>query len=648
MLVSALPAFSQEDTVSVNRSEDKVIIGGKLYYVHIVKKGQTLYSISNAYNISKQEIAKENPDVLLGLKAGQALKIPFTVRDNIQEDRVQDTGLYHYYRVKRGETLYSLSKKYQVTEAAIKKYNPILFREELKARQLIRIPKHIKKQRDKDKGRAKTISKGDYIFHRVKKEETLWRLSKEYGVEIKAIIRANDSLRDQELQTGSVIRIPHKKDKKTAVFKASSRKETPDTYDTIPSYYQNYGGYAFSCDTSDFFKRHVMDVAIFLPFYLEENQEKFYIDSSETNEQGEKIYRKVKRNPYYIYNPSEDFIKFYEGILLALDSLADKGISIRLKTFDTANDPQKLNRIIGNKRLEDFDLIIGPVYEDCFSIMADFAQKHQIPIISPLLKNRQLLEQNPYIIQVYPSMEAQLEQFASFIGKFNDKNMILVHTGDSLYYPEIRSFKSRLFNHISRDTAFGDVRFKEVAFRDSMFYLEQAMNKGEENIVIVPSENEAFVTNVVTNLNTLAKKGFDMKVFGYPQWQEFVNIELEYYYNINLYLFTSFHVNYQKERVKNVIKKYRRFFHTEPNQYTFHGFDIGYYFFNALHLFGKKMGQCLPAYDLSLCHSNYNFYKPYRDSGVENISLFILRYNTDLTIDTYDLNDLMNPILTYD
>ncbi|MCK7496006.1 MAG: LysM peptidoglycan-binding domain-containing protein [Comamonadaceae bacterium] len=73
--------FAQSDTLKIEKSTDKVMIGGQVYYVHIVKAGETLYSLSNAYGVSQKEIAKENPEIFLGLIVGQALKIPSQIRN---------------------------------------------------------------------------------------------------------------------------------------------------------------------------------------------------------------------------------------------------------------------------------------------------------------------------------------------------------------------------------------------------------------------------------------------------------------------------------------------------------------------------------------------------------------------------------------
>ena len=137
----AIISFSQSDTIpEVTKSGNKVIIGGEKYYVHEVKKGQTLYSISKAYGVSQKIIARENPNVLLGLHPGQVLKIPFKTTEKAKAAK-KDTSRFYYHKIKKGQTLYSLARRYNTTLDKIKKYNPILSEKELKVRQTIKIPK---------------------------------------------------------------------------------------------------------------------------------------------------------------------------------------------------------------------------------------------------------------------------------------------------------------------------------------------------------------------------------------------------------------------------------------------------------------------------------------------------------------------------
>ena len=120
----------------VHRSEDKVILEGKIYYIHIVKEKETLYGISKAYNVTQKVIASENPDVFAGLRTGMVLKIP---AEPIVDESVpvRDTEDFIYHVVREGETLYFLSRKYGIDVLEIEKANPEVTVSDLQVNQWI-------------------------------------------------------------------------------------------------------------------------------------------------------------------------------------------------------------------------------------------------------------------------------------------------------------------------------------------------------------------------------------------------------------------------------------------------------------------------------------------------------------------------------
>ncbi|MFO8234233.1 MAG: LysM peptidoglycan-binding domain-containing protein [Bacteroidales bacterium] len=646
LFVSVFPynLYSQQDSIVVKRSDDKVKISGELYYIHIVEKGQTLYSISRAYDVSQRAIAKENPDILLGIKTGQALKIPYHPSE---DERFQptDTANYIYHTVRPGETLYSLSREYNVSTDDIKAENPVLHEEGLKADQIVKIPKEPKIETTKDEPRD-TIDKyeedqrkGDYIYHKIKKDETLYSISKKYDVEIDDIKKANKDIRQDDLKLGSVLQIPVKSETDEMSELFIDILNIPESgFDTTSLTYYDIQSVVSECNEDSYYKRRGINVDLFLPLYTEKNFEKTYIDSSEVDDDGETIEKEKKREPDYIFSDAKNFIEFYEGIILSLDSLANKDIKINLRVFDTKNNTNRVRKILEEEEFRNTDLIIGPIYKENVKLVSEFAKEEQIDIVSPFVRNSSWLKDHENLVQVYPSQEAQMERFASHIAQFSDNNMVFVHTGDSLYYPEIKEFKNTVFSYISMDTSLVDVRFKEVAFRDSLFYLEQALNHEEENIVVVPTNNEAFVTDVITNLHTLYKKDYPIKVFGFSDWKDFENLDQEYLYNLKLNLFTPFYVNYEDKEVKDVVRKYRKLFESEPSKYVFHGFDIGFYFFNAMYNFGRDYQNCMLSYTPELCHSDYQFFRRSDKYGVENIAITVLQYNEDFSIEELKLD----------
>ena len=623
-------SFAQSDTVIVEKSKDKVIIGGQVYYVHIVKKGETLFSLSNAYNVTQKEIAKENPEIFLGLQIGQALKIP-VVEKKSDKDKIFSTD-FIYHRVKKEQTLYSLSKKYNVSQEDIIACNDPTVRYGINLDQILKIPK------SKDVVEAiqfpvsetlkDTIKIADqYIYHTVEKKETVYSLTRFYEI-TEDILLEHNPLVSEGLKVGQVLKIPKVVDIESATVLILPDEESVDTI-----LYEKRTSIAYS-DSVDFpdceqirdIQREPYQVALLLPFYLEKNDEEFYIDSSEVNDFGEKIYEKVFYEPFYIYPRSLNFIKFYEGFLMAVDTLKQKGLSINLHVYDTQNDTARIKEILSFPEFASTDLIIGPRYNHEVKLVSRFSKENQIKMISPLTDNLSLVDENPYLFQVYPSYNSQIDEFAKFVSGFGDKNIVLVHNGDSLGYSNIQMVKNNIFINLSIDTLVNNIQFKEVIFKDSINVLEHALNEEIENVFVIPSNKEAFVTNVLTKLNTLKTFGNQIRVIGLSRWQHFKNIDPEYYFNLELCIATPFFIDYHHEDVKNFILKYRDTYKTEPNQMAIHAYDVGLYFLTAMMNYGIDFERCIYNYKVDLLQADYRFVKWYETSGYENVDVDIIKY----------------------
>lgn len=103
-------------------------MNGKEYYVHKVNKGESLYGISKLYETDIESILNENPEVKeKGLKTGQNIKIPVKIKsssNNISPNNFIDTLHYNYHKVQKGETVYGICKKYQISQDEFFNLNP--------------------------------------------------------------------------------------------------------------------------------------------------------------------------------------------------------------------------------------------------------------------------------------------------------------------------------------------------------------------------------------------------------------------------------------------------------------------------------------------------------------------------------------------
>ncbi|TFH36547.1 MAG: LysM peptidoglycan-binding domain-containing protein, partial [Bacteroidia bacterium] len=190
VFISASSATSQ---VVIKRSTNMVSIGGTPYYIHIVDSLQTVYSISKAYNVSSEIITRENPDALYGVRVGQALKIP-VVADN-QNDTdysgTRNTEKYTYHVLQKGETIYSLSRKYDVPEEQIYDSNPGLDILNIPVGSELAIPR----KEFREQARYFQTDDQSFLLHRVEKGETLSSIARKYHLSVKELRDANDRLR---------------------------------------------------------------------------------------------------------------------------------------------------------------------------------------------------------------------------------------------------------------------------------------------------------------------------------------------------------------------------------------------------------------------------------------------------------------------
>ena len=159
---------------------------------YIVKAGDTLYGISNQYGVSITELASLNNVDANSLKVGQKLIIPSN--SGLNPDNM------FMYTVKKGDSLYSISKLYGTSVDEIKKLN-YLKNNNLVVGQVLRIPEVYTK--------PDSMIVPNYISYTVRAGDTLYSIAKKYGVSADTIIQDN-SLKNNNLSIGQILRIRSK------------------------------------------------------------------------------------------------------------------------------------------------------------------------------------------------------------------------------------------------------------------------------------------------------------------------------------------------------------------------------------------------------------------------------------------------------
>ena len=628
--------------VVVERSKDKVIISGVAYYIHQVKKGEFPYSIAKAYGITVEDLTRENPPAVYGTKEGQTLRIPVSLVSDIKPaesvtvKRQHNDTRFIYHIMKPGETVYSLSKLYGVSEYDIVANNPGIDITKLSVGAEIAIPKRefMSNQQKFDDQENK------YIYHKVLMGETLSSIAKQYGLTVRHLRKENRDLKFP--QVGDFVRIPG--DKKAEIQEIELVK--PDTVATVVEEVpEKIVKSAFYTPVKDL--RGSLDVAVLLPFYLSENSTRIEIDSSR-QVKGIKTYKEIKQADNWIYPESLDFLELYQGILLAADTLRSMGLNINLHTYDIKSDTIEITRLIKSGKLSDMDLIIGPVYSHNLSIVSQYARELGIPVVSPVpLMNNSALINNPTLFMASSSLEIAQKALAKKISEYYDHNIVFIHA-DSLGVDEdVKKFKNLIFTELSYKLPYEEIKFKEFLFysrsmfnNDSINRLSHALSEQSKNIVIIASEEAPVISEVIDIVSGLARR-FDVKLFGYPVIRELERLDQKELFDMEIMVYSPYWIDYSKENVKQFNSDFRQKFHTQPleKSYAWQGYDITYYFLSGLAMNGKNFIRHPEIHNPELLQSDYDFRRNVPGNGFENQKLFMVRYSKDYQVILEDENE---------
>jgi len=628
--------------VVVERSKDKVIISGIAYYIHQVKKGETAYSISRAYNITVEDLTRENPPAVYGVNEGQTLRIPVRMvtdakpSQTVPVRRERDETKFIFHSLRPGETVYSLSKAYGVSEDEIVQSNPGIDINKLSVGVEIAVPKRefMNNQQKFDDQEKK------YIFHKVLSGESLASIAKQYGYTVRQLRRENRDLRFP--QVGDFVRIPGGKIAEIQEIEQVKADTAPAIIEEPPVSIERSAGFTPVKDL-----KGSLNVAVLLPFYFKENVRRTEIDSSKMVK-GKKAYKMNKMQNDWIYPGSIDFLEMWEGILLASDTLSTMGLNINLHPYDIEQDTIEISKLILTGKLADMDLIIGPVYSNNLSIVSAYARDLGIPVVSPVpLFNNSALVKNPTLFMASSSLEIAQKALAKKISEFYDHNIVFIHADTTGADEDVMRFKNLIFNELSFKLPYEDIKFKEFKFysramfnSDSINRLSHALSEQSNNIVIIASEEAPVISEIIDNVSGLSRK-FNIKLFGYPVIRDLDRIDQKELFDMDLMVYSPNWIDYSRNNVIQFNSNFRRKFLTQPleKSYAWQGFDIAYYFLSGLAMHGKSFIEHPEIHNPELLQSEYDFKRKDTGDGFENQKLFMIRYTKDYIVKLIEEND---------
>lgn len=568
---------------AVTKSNDIVVIRGKSYYLHTVQPGQTLYSICKAYGANIDEVKSLNDKKDNALSLYEVLKVPYT------DPFVQQDDKFYYHKVLKGETFYSIARLYKIKPKRLLKFNEGYAQNQpLAVGAVVKLP-----LAEIDL----SVLGEEEIEASVGKKQEIRPVRPVRNESVKKVEEASvtDILQDALMQKNEKTEQEPEKET-TTVIGATDKMEIPDYISEVVM------------PVDPFVK-----VALLLPFSAKDYP--VFVDTL------------VEKMPVQISARSEQFISFYEGVLLAVDSLKNQGYKVNLKVFDTERSAEKMYTMVDEIDRFHPDLIIGPVYGSVYKALMDDLTNKNIPVIYPLSSRSEEFGVYPDFIQVNPSMKALTVAMSDWLREeAEEANLVCLNlTGNEVSHSDledIRLFKE--YMHRIGSMNFYDWNTSAVPLDG----LRLQLLPDRENIIILPTTKEAEVSKILPVLSALTE-GYRITVVGFPEWQTFTSVDHETYFKLNTKIFTYSYVDNTTEPAKRFALKYRKYFYTEPNNLAYKAFDMSLYFIELAAKYRDRTLDALEFYPRNGDFSRFYFQKMEGQAGKENQGFYIVNFGSD-------------------
>lgn len=556
LLFLSLQTFAQT-AITVSAEKVKVSGRGGVYYLHNIKKGETLYSLSKAYNVTIEEIVENNENAMSGLKAGEVLYIP--AKDNNK----------------------SVSEKSAADKSSTAKSNS-------------------KRQKPKR--------------HSVKWYEEIEDIAARYNVSKEDIMEYNN-LESPRLTKRQVLLIP--------VWKSNANKtETLNQAGTKPSEKEEpHGQLLFPAqDSAESASSAVPE---------KEEREKPVRHYGKKDVEIALILPLTAPSSGKGYN--SQYFDFYTGALVAASDLREKGINITVNVYDQ-NRYNTVGNIFLSSGFDKNQLVIGPVLSSALKEAADYAQRLGIPLVSPMDQNAEhYLNGNRYYIQAPAGNNEQIKNSVELLQNYcNDPQTDIMLVYQKGYEASDAVKEAREFLD-SANARHSELSYNILEGRTINKKMITMMDTLKRHVVFVASNNEAFVNDVVRNLHLCMNLKRDITLIGLSKWRSFETIEAEDFHKMNLHLSLPFYIDYQREQVKSFLFRYRALFNVEPTPYSFQGYDLTIYFVGLLSQYGMSLTDMESLPTESLLQTAFDFRK-IPGGGFKNIATKNIVYNSDYTI----------------
>ena len=333
------------------------------------------------------------------------------------------------------------------------------------------------------------------------------------------------------------------------------------------------------------------------------------------------------------FQEDKRMVEYYEGFLMAIDSLKRTGTSVDLYVYDCGKESSSLNVILAKEEMKRMDVIFGPMHQQQIKPLSAFAQKNNIRLVIPFSSRGQEVFKNPLVYQINtPQSYLYSEVYEHFTRQFPNAHVIFMEAAND------DKEKADFISGMKQDLKNKGVTMSFVSENADKSTLKAAVRENKENIFIPTSGSNITLIKILPQLTLLVRETTEQNIhlFGYPEWQTYTRDHLDSFFELDVYFYSSFYTNtlfpaavqftnaYHKWYSKDLASKY-------PS-YGMLGFDTAFFFLKGLTRYGSELEKNLDKMNLTPIQTGFKFERVNNWGGFINKKVFFIHFTRNFEL----------------
>ncbi len=313
--------------------------------------------------------------------------------------------------------------------------------------------------------------------------------------------------------------------------------------------------------------------------------------------------------------------EYYQGLLIAADSLKSAGFNIEITVFDTEKDTLKFKKILEIEAVQNADFIVGPVIKEGQLMMQNFKNKKNAFHLSPLFTFTKTKINDERAIAAYPDLTFYADYFVNYLNKNSLVGNIIILVGKEVSDKSLANYLKQI---VKPEFPLKVKQIDLVKVTD----IYKNLSKENNHFIFIASDDENQI-NVALKMIADTSNTFKMNTFGLRKILDFNIINTEYWLKSNLHIISPFYIDYSNLLTKKFIETYRNHYETEPNEYAFVGYDQ---LIMTVSTFAQTNGSFKDLNKIApflLMSNRYLLKEKNNASGLQNSYLHILKYTDE-------------------